>query len=112
MYNNKQYETKETSNNHSINNKNRVGNRFILKRKRMLEIYYRVGFLVGWGGQLKKMSCLEKKKKNHQAKTKKFDGHTTIKKERKRYQQTKHHHQEKKKSNNFCLPLLLLLFLC
>lgn len=111
MYNNKQYETKETSNNHSINNKNRVGNRFILKRKRMLEIYYRVGFLVGWGGQLKKMSCLEKKKK-HQAKTKKFDGHTTIKKERKRYQQTKHHHQEKKKSNNFCLPLLLLLFLC
>ena len=62
MYNNKQYETKETSNNHSINNKNRVGNRFILKRKRMLEIYYRVGFLVGWGGQLKKMSCLEKKK--------------------------------------------------
>lgn len=63
MYNNKQYETKETSNNHSINNKNRVGNRFILKRKRMLEIYYRVGFLVGWGGQLKKNVVLVKKKK-------------------------------------------------
>ena len=29
----------------------------------MLEIYYRVGFLVGWGGQLKKKCRAWKKKK-------------------------------------------------